>query len=380
MTRASLNLAFLGDLCFEGWEADGPDRPFMEDFAPLFKSADLVIGNLECPLLEQGTSIPGKCSLRGSTAWAHALRRYGIGMVSLANNHSMDYGEEGLASTIAALDAAGIVHVGAGPSAAAARAGRLLTIRGRTVALLARTAVFVAAPTAASDTAGGVALLDEEETLRAIIELRARADVVILLIHWGVEEYLYPSPGQRRLAAKLAEAGVDAVVGHHPHVIQGWESISNTIVLYSLGNFVFREFAWTYISPDGTQIPQWSPLSAENRKAVAATVQWNAEGRAEVKQLFARINPDGSTRLDRSPARVREFRRRSARLRLPGYAHWWKTYAWAREFQLRVLSQVSLHTLPRKLLRIRPHHLRDLITALRRSRRIVSETSTNFYE
>jgi poly-gamma-glutamate capsule biosynthesis protein CapA/YwtB (metallophosphatase superfamily) len=147
MTKANvaLSLALVGDLSFEGPRADRPAHEWLTSMAPTFRAADLAIGNLESPLVEQGTPIPGKCTLRGTTRWATVLREAGISLVTLANNHTMDYGVDGLRSTMAALEKEGVQYVGAGLDIARANAPALLDVRGTRVACLGRTLVHVSA-------------------------------------------------------------------------------------------------------------------------------------------------------------------------------------------------------------------------------------------
>ena len=95
----------------------------------------------------------------------------------------------------------------------------------------------------------GVAWLDEAETVAALRSCRSRADMVVLIVHWGIEEYRYPSPEQRAQALRLQAAGADLILGHHPHVLQGVEENSRGVIAYSLGNFLFDEFDWAFEYP-----------------------------------------------------------------------------------------------------------------------------------
>src|SRR4051812_43498982 len=109
-----LRLAAVGDISFEGPDADRPGMETFAHVAGILRQATLAVANLECALTSRGTPIPGKCTLRGNPGWAAILAQAGIGVVSLANNHVMDYGPEGLSSTLDALRHAGIAAVGAG--------------------------------------------------------------------------------------------------------------------------------------------------------------------------------------------------------------------------------------------------------------------------
>jgi poly-gamma-glutamate capsule biosynthesis protein CapA/YwtB (metallophosphatase superfamily) len=376
----SLRLAAVGDIAFEGAEADRPTLDCLAGVRDVLATADLVVGNLECPLVDDAAPIPGKCTMRGARAWAGVLRQAGIGVVSLANNHSMDHGEAGLFSTIDALERAGIAHVGAGKNRAEACAPRFVSVRGKRVGFLARSAVIVTSRAYAEEGSPGVAFLDMAETCSAIADCRKHCDLVILLVHWGIEEYLHPSPSQRRDARRFATAGADAVIGHHPHVIQGAEYVGSCAVLYSLGNFVFSEFEWTYQTPEGAEIAQVSRLSRENRRALMASVDWSAEARPRLSYAFARIEDRGRLKLEEDPASERLIGKLSASLNRPWYAARWRLYALRKEWELRGGPGDSMAGVLGRLHRLRPRHVGEALAALRRSLRIVSGKSTNPYE
>ena len=372
-----IRLTALGDISFEGRMADAAGIDVFSDIVQCFQGSDLVLANLECALTERGHPIPGKCTLRGTQRWAQVLRSAGIDLVSLANNHTMDYGAVGLADTMAALDAAGIKHVGAGSDRDAACAPVFLELLGRRLAVLARSAVVVSAHTYASETAPGVARFEPEETLKAIRRCRQQVDDVVLLLHWGLEEYAYPSPDQRRTAAALIEAGANVIIGHHPHVLQGFERIGRGVVFYSLGNFLFDEFDWTYRSEAGAELPQRARLTGDNRRGVVLTLEWSADGALLPHAHPTRVDAEGGVRPDTRPP---EMGRLSRRLCRGWYPLWWRAYAAHREWQLRVSSALSVGRLLRNLHRVRPRHVRDVVSALRRSGRMVAQSSTNPYE
>jgi len=370
----------IGDIAFEGEEADRPSLQNLAGVLELLSSADLVVGNLECPLVDHATPIPGKCTMRGARGWAGVLKRAGIRVVSLANNHAMDHGENGLFSTINALESEGIIHVGAGRDRAEACAPRFVQVGDWRVGFLARSSVIVSARTYAEPGVPGVAFFDIDETCRAIEACRQKCDLVVLLVHWGIEEYLYPSPDQRRDAALLAAAGADAIVGHHPHVVQGAEFIGRCPVLYSVGNFLFSEFEWTYTTPRGEDIAQLSGLSGENRKVLIATLEWTGNRQPGLDKTFARIEDACRVVMDENADSPRQMAELSARLGRPGYAALWRLYALRREWQLRGTTEQSVFAYLKKLNRLRPRHVAEGLDAVRRSLRVVFGKSTNPYE
>ena len=378
---AAFSLAAVGDIAFEGRAADRPDIETFGDVAHIFRGANLSVANLECALTTGGRPIPGKCTLRGSPLWAGILKQAGIGVVSLANNHVMDYGPAGLASTLEALRDAGIQSVGAGSNIREARAPLFVDVGGTRVAFLARTSVIVSAPTCASDTEPGVAWLDPGEARAAIAACRDDADVVVMLVHWGIEEYAYPSPTQRADARGFVDAGADIVLGHHPHVLQGFERYKNGWIAYSLGNFLFDEFEWCYDSPEDGPMKQWSTLSEANRQGLITTIEWSGAGTPAVSSICTRIDPAGRVRVDEAgTSRRTQVAQLSAALARSWYHRWWQLYAIRREWDLRMSERLSLRRALGNLHRIRPRHLINMAVVLKRSGRMVSETTTNPYE
>jgi poly-gamma-glutamate synthesis protein (capsule biosynthesis protein) len=200
-----------------------------EDVAGGLKGHDLVVGNLENPLCKGGSPIPGKCTMRGGRAWAPILRKAGFNLLSLANNHIMDYGEEGLFSTIDCLQDAGLCWVGAGSNKKEACDPKYIETKGARWAFLGRSSVIVSSPCYAEEGRAGIAFLDLDETKQRIQECKSHADVVVLLVHWGLENYAYPTPEQRHVAKKLIESGADMVLGHHPMLFKGLNMLEKVL-------------------------------------------------------------------------------------------------------------------------------------------------------
>jgi poly-gamma-glutamate capsule biosynthesis protein CapA/YwtB (metallophosphatase superfamily) len=378
--EAALSLTLVGDLSFEGPRADRPAPEWFASVAPAFRKADLTIGNLESPLVDRGTAIPGKCTLRGTTKWAGVLRDAGIGLVTLANNHTMDYGPEGLRSTMHALTDAGIQFVGAGLDSTQACAPALLDIGGVRLACLGRTSVIVEAPTRAGRGTPGIAWLDQDETCSAIRRCRQQADLVLLLVHWGLEEYRYPSPAQRRLARALVAAGADVIVGHHPHVVQGIERIGSSVVMYSLGNFVFSNFEWQYRLENGTPVKTTTILTEEDRQGLLARLTRSRDRQLSLQLHPTRIDPQQGAQLDPALTRTDEIHVLSSALDHALYRPWWYAYSVRREWALRLGRTLSPKRLFTRLHKLRLHHLLELVASLRRSTKIVSECSRNPFE
>ena len=254
MKSAGLSICALGDISFRGRYEDQATRFLFENISDRLEKADITIANLESPLVtKNASSIPGKCTLRSSTEWAAILKKSGIGLVTLANNHMMDYGDQGLFSTIAALDNVGILHVGAGKDSQTAWLPVFIEKGGKKVAFLGRSCVEVSSLCYAGEMQAGVASLDERELINSIAQCQHQADVIVVMLHWGMEHYHYPTPKQRLLAQRIVSAGADVVLGHHPHVLQGEEYIGKAwyhivVEIFCLMNFHGQSLVKTVMS------------------------------------------------------------------------------------------------------------------------------------
>ena len=219
--------------------------PF-EAVQPLLAGADLRIGNLELPLTERGRPAAKDYVFRAPPSVVEGLAYAGFNVLTLANNHILDYGVEGLLDTLNALDRAGIAYTGAGRTADEAHAPAIISVGGLRVAILSYANTpndgrsgWVAESTRAGEGTPGVAWGTPDVIRRDVTAARARADVVVVALHAGGEYLAMPNPVQRELAYAAADAGAALVLGAHPHVLQGIELYNRTPIVYSLGNFVF---------------------------------------------------------------------------------------------------------------------------------------------
>ncbi len=206
---------------------------------------DYVSANLE-QVISDDEELPEAdklIHLRSGTQTAEVLAEAGFTTVSLANNHAMDHGIPGLRDTIEALEAAGLEHAGAGEDLDAARETNLQEHGDLTVATLSFTDVYVQGFVARAFQ-GGVLDADPDTFVPLIQRARQEADLVIVNFHWGEEYDLRVRADQREMAEFAADAGADIIVGHHPHVLMPVERIGDTLVFFSLGNFVFDQ-GWT---------------------------------------------------------------------------------------------------------------------------------------
>jgi poly-gamma-glutamate capsule biosynthesis protein CapA/YwtB (metallophosphatase superfamily) len=221
------------------------DYPFYE-VVHWFHAADLTIGNLESALGDIGEPEPKAYPFRAPPEAAEALARAGFDIVSLANNHGMDYGPEALLQGIELLHEAGVVPIGAGVDETAAYAPHLTEVNGLSLAVFGYLNVPVEwrgfdteSWTATSD-APGLAWATVERVQADINAVRAAVDLVIVILHSGYEYLEPPSPIQMDLSRAAVDAGADLVIGHHAHILQGIEFYGDGVIVYGLGNFVFE--------------------------------------------------------------------------------------------------------------------------------------------
>ncbi|MDF2630077.1 MAG: hypothetical protein K0R39_3908 [Symbiobacteriaceae bacterium] len=241
-----VTLAFVGDILLTDTvlAGRGADYPWAR-VAPQLGQADLAIGNLETAVSTRGAAVPNKqFTFRSPPSALAGAARAGIDVLSLANNHTGDYGPDALLDTIEHVRAAGIRPVGAGKDLDAAARPVIVDVRGRRLAILAFTRVIPEAGWVAGYRHPGLNPgWDPRPVLAAIREARAKADAVIVLMHWGEEMKDRPRPPDTELADAMIAAGATVVVGHHPHVLQGVRWQGQSLVAYSLGNFIFSSSA-----------------------------------------------------------------------------------------------------------------------------------------
>lgn len=240
----SLSLIFAGDVMLD----DGPGRVVADGrdplaaVAPLLAGADYRIANLECPVATAGAPLDNKIySFRAHPRVLSVLQGR-FNAVSLANNHSGDYGPAAFTETMALLDGAGIRRFGGGRNLVEAHAPLWIERKGLRIAVLGYNE-FKPRVFEAGAHHPGIAWSEDSHVIADIRAARkAGADLVIPFMHWGWEREREPSARQRALARRMIDAGAAAVVGGHPHVTQGAELYRGKPIIYSLGNFVFDGF------------------------------------------------------------------------------------------------------------------------------------------
>lgn len=295
-----IRLAFGGDVHFSAQLEPLVGRPdALAELAPYLGVADLAMVNLETAITVRGRPEPKQFHFRTSPQALDRLAEAGVDVVTMANNHAVDYGPDGLADTLDAKQDSPIPIVGVGADAAEAYAPAYLQVRGSTVAVLGATQIpdWTLARWTATDSRPGVAAAASPTKLAAAVRrARTKADVVVVYLHWGSDYTECPNSLQRSTAKALTEAGADVVLGAHAHQVQGAGWLGRSYVAYGLGNFVWwrrnnevdsrsgvltlsvtgrrvTEARWTpmRVSPDG--IPRVPDDQAEQDRLLAG---WNA--------------------------------------------------------------------------------------------------------
>jgi poly-gamma-glutamate capsule biosynthesis protein CapA/YwtB (metallophosphatase superfamily) len=281
----SVRLMAVGDLML-GWEVgraivrQGPLAPWA-GVKPFFDDADLVVANLECVISTQGSAWPSKLiHLRAPLAAAESLAAGGVDVVTVANNHALDFGAAAFGDTLNNLDAHGITHAGGGADRAAAHAPAIVERNGLTIAFLGYVLPFSSKTTfntrewEATATQAGLAIGTPDVVAADVAAAREQADIVVVMVHGGVEHSSKPIVKQRAFARAALGAGASLVLGAHPHVLQGYVRGQDSLVAFSLGNFAFSRFDGAAndsaildvtITPDGVTSLDWIPVLIDKR-------------------------------------------------------------------------------------------------------------------
>jgi poly-gamma-glutamate capsule biosynthesis protein CapA/YwtB (metallophosphatase superfamily) len=213
------------------------DFPFRK-ISPFLQAKDLVVVNLETPLTNHRRD---NGLFKSNPNYASAMKRAGVSVANLSNNHIFDAGEKGFNDTLDHLGAAGIECIGVGHDLENARAGKVFQIKGARFSFLAYTQFCNSRFTSLAGTEPGLLPLDRKLMTEDIGRARKNADIVIVSLHWGLENQPGIHPNQTQIARGLIDAGADAIIGHHPHVPHAIEVYRGCPIFYSLGNFIFGQ-------------------------------------------------------------------------------------------------------------------------------------------
>lgn len=200
--------------------------------------ADIAFCNLECPLSLRGVPRRRRYLFRADPKYAKTLRANGFDVVSVANNHTLDYGREALTDTIAALKSAGLTPVGAGNNRTEALDLKIIRCKSLKIGFLAYSDMPSDGVVRLSDKPT-IAGLEPDELQQQIKAAIRRCDTLVVSLHFGVEYMKGPTEHQQQISRRCIDAGADLVIGHHPHVLQPTEVYKSRPIIYSAGGFVW---------------------------------------------------------------------------------------------------------------------------------------------
>lgn len=243
-------------------DAHGGDYSFpFELIRDYLKSADISFVNLEGSISNIGSDTGKKYSFRFDPQSAPALAHAGVDIVSLANNHALDWGRESLCATIDYLNEQHIAFVGGGCNSNQSEAAYEFLLGDTSVALVAFTEFYQGAH--ATETKPGISKYDEQYILGRVDKLRQSHDIVMVSMHWGTEYEPRANDYQTRFAHEMIDAGADVIIGHHPHVPEEVERYGAGWIIYSLGNFVFDQ-SWSTETMQGLL----AEIKIQNKKVI----------------------------------------------------------------------------------------------------------------
>jgi len=285
--NAPVSLVFAGDIVLDDSAgeliAQGGD-PFAS-FAPVFKNADIRLGNLECVVATVGSAGDKNYTFRAHPRALPVLKRH-FDALALANNHSGDFGREAFAEMLGLLNGAQLSQFGGGHNLSEAHRPLIVERQGLRIALLGYSE-FMPRSFEADHNFPGVAWSEDEQVVADIRKARIfyQADLVIPVMHWGWENERTSNERQRQLARLMIDAGADGVIGGHPHVTQEIEHYQGKPIIYSVGNFVMKETD-----------------NARQRQGWVLRLQLDKQGVAAFDTRVAAISMDGIPTLDSTTA------------------------------------------------------------------------------
>lgn len=246
-----VNLTFAGDICLaeDGFVLDyydttsGLKECISEKIVEVTNSADIFMINNEFCFSDRGTALAGKMyTFRAMPQRVGILQELGTDIVSLANNHVYDFGADAFSDTIRVLDEAGIRHIGGGANSSEAERVVYYDVNGIKIGFVAASSAekIRYTPGADENNPGVFRMYDAARLMEVVADAGKQCDYLVAYLHWGTEDSKYFEEYQHELAENLINAGVDAIIGGHPHVFQGMEYINGKPVIYSLGDFWFN--------------------------------------------------------------------------------------------------------------------------------------------
>lgn len=311
--KEQVTIAFAGDILFDanyavmasllqnGGEIQNGISP---DVIELMRNADIMMVNNEFAYSDAGAPLPEKqFTFRAKPSTVSYLQDMGVDIVSLANNHTYDYGEQALLDTLQTLKGAGIPYVGAGVNEKEAMSPVYFIINDIKIAFLSATQIErLDNPDtkAATEVSPGVfRCWNGEKLIQKVTEAKAESDFVIVYVHWGTENQEETDWAQNKQAPELVAAGADLIIGDHPHILQKIEVIDGVPVIYSLGNFWFNSreidtgMVKIVLTKEGLQSYQFIPCLQSHCRTALLTGAEKERVLAKMRAMSAGVEIDG---------------------------------------------------------------------------------------
>ncbi|MDF2590188.1 MAG: hypothetical protein K0S41_4029, partial [Anaerocolumna sp.] len=241
-----ITMVFAGDIYMSNYivnnyNSNGIDGVLSKELQSEFEFANIAMVNQEFAFSNRGVKADDKqFTFRVDPSYVALFKDMNLDIVTLANNHSMDFGTEALVDSFDTLKNANIEYVGAGNNLEEAKETKYFDVNNKKIAVLAASRVIpVPDWNATRSKPGLLTTYDPTNLIAEIKTAREQSDFVVVYVHWGLEKHSTPEAYQRSLAKQYIDAGADLVIGSHPHVLQGIEYYNGKPIIYSLGNFMF---------------------------------------------------------------------------------------------------------------------------------------------
>ncbi|SHJ56553.1 poly-gamma-glutamate synthesis protein (capsule biosynthesis protein) [Malonomonas rubra DSM 5091] len=349
----TLRLIAIGDLMMTIKPGEPQQRgleSLSAEIRELFKSADIVLANLECTS-PSDKKVATEPRVFATEEQILSLKNTGITLVNLGNNHCFDGTDEGFQKTIRLLRELGLPYFGAGINLEEAEKPIIINKNGIRTAFVSVVDKSSGMYRFASEETSGVALLNKDRLCQQISELKKQVDQIVISPHWGDERFRFPSPQQREEAKAFIDAGATMIFGHHPHVIQGLEYYNDCPVVYSLGNFMASDVYW-----ESGDVLTWNRFE---RTSALIICEFDQEGVQKLEQLA--IYDDGELiQIDRSKEGKYYLERAYNSLQRKTLEKHYRREKFRVRKLLPIINKLQWH----EVKRIRPQHLIKAIKLL----------------
>ncbi len=325
MNTDSIKIIFVGDILIHSFYnkiASNGDPSFVfQKISHALSDAEIRFGNLETVLSKKGSPIDGKGCLLGNEKYIRSLKDVDFNMLSLANNHTFDFGLEAFEDMSINLQKAGIRTVGAGFNLEESRKISILTVNDISLGFLAYSSRTNNGQRYATKTSQGVAPLEEEIVIEDIKKNKKDVDFLIVSLHWGIEHSPYPTPEQVLFAHKVIDAGVKIIIGNHPQILQGIEYYKDGLIMYSLGNFCHSDYYW-----EGPQKTYRFRLKDIDRESIIVKAKLFKDGKINIDVVPMRVNSNYQPEVcegERKDAILQKLKARSEMIKKPDFDKYW---------------------------------------------------------